>query len=63
MPFSHENRRAFAIKYFAFVGTGFSIPFIAVYWQLYDISVYHCIPDRRADLQAFWDSRKANTSA
>ncbi|PCH34570.1 hypothetical protein WOLCODRAFT_27291 [Wolfiporia cocos MD-104 SS10] len=34
LPFQWKNRRAFAIKYTAFVTTGFMIPFIAVGYQL-----------------------------
>ncbi|KAF9488556.1 hypothetical protein BDN71DRAFT_1457062 [Pleurotus eryngii] len=33
LPFSYSNRRAFALKYFTFVATGFSIPFIAIWWS------------------------------
>ncbi|EIN04088.1 hypothetical protein PUNSTDRAFT_55689 [Punctularia strigosozonata HHB-11173 SS5] len=34
-PFTYHNRRkAFAVKYVVFVGTGFSIPFIASWYQI-----------------------------
>ncbi|KAH9946710.1 hypothetical protein B0H21DRAFT_386333 [Amylocystis lapponica] len=35
MPFTYKNRAAFRAKYLAFVGTGFVIPFVAVYYQLW----------------------------
>ncbi|KAJ3515051.1 hypothetical protein NLJ89_g2001 [Agrocybe chaxingu] len=34
MPFSMKNRRALGLKMFAYMGTGFSIPFIATYVTL-----------------------------
>ncbi|GBE85671.1 hypothetical protein BKA93DRAFT_755296 [Sparassis latifolia] len=38
MPFSYSNRTAFRSKYIAFVSTGFLLPFIAGYWQLWKSS-------------------------
>ncbi|KAJ7736160.1 hypothetical protein B0H16DRAFT_1574636 [Mycena metata] len=35
MPFDHSNRRRFAAKAFAYMGFGFTLPFIAVGWQWY----------------------------
>ncbi|KAH9936524.1 uncharacterized protein B0H18DRAFT_325136 [Fomitopsis serialis] len=34
MPFSYDNKRAFAIKYTIFCLTGFGLPFVAVVYQL-----------------------------
>ncbi|OCH85864.1 hypothetical protein OBBRIDRAFT_797736, partial [Obba rivulosa] len=34
-PFSWKNKRTFAIKSLAFMGTGFAVPFVAVWWQLF----------------------------
>ncbi|PVF95867.1 hypothetical protein CPB86DRAFT_710324 [Serendipita vermifera] len=34
MPFSYRNKKAFAAKVAIFFATGFSIPFIAVKYQL-----------------------------
>ncbi|KAF9812720.1 hypothetical protein IEO21_06028 [Rhodonia placenta] len=34
LPFDYTNKRAFAFKYTTFCVTAFSIPFIAVGWQL-----------------------------
>lgn len=33
LPFDYTNKRSFAIKAVAYMGTGFSIPFIAIWWQ------------------------------
>ncbi|TFK35144.1 hypothetical protein BDQ12DRAFT_568502, partial [Crucibulum laeve] len=35
VPFSCTNRKALAFKFLAYLGTGFSIPFIAIWWQWY----------------------------
>ncbi|KAJ6616845.1 hypothetical protein B0H10DRAFT_2035933, partial [Mycena sp. CBHHK59/15] len=35
MPFDYSNSRKFAIKFFAFTGFGFALPFVAVGWQWY----------------------------
>ncbi|KAI0338124.1 hypothetical protein BDW22DRAFT_1363239 [Trametopsis cervina] len=34
LPFGVGSKRAFAAKYLAFVGFGFSLPFVAGWWQL-----------------------------
>ncbi|KAI0693060.1 cytochrome c oxidase subunit VIIc-domain-containing protein [Cytidiella melzeri] len=34
LPFGVTNKRAFTAKYWTFLGVGFSIPFIAGWWQL-----------------------------
>ncbi|KAF4622256.1 hypothetical protein D9613_009010 [Agrocybe pediades] len=34
-PFSWDKKRAFAVKCAVYMGTGFSIPFAAVWWQLH----------------------------
>ncbi|PPQ94934.1 hypothetical protein CVT25_004420 [Psilocybe cyanescens] len=34
IPFSTDNKKALAAKCLAYMGTGFMIPFIAVYWTL-----------------------------
>ncbi|KAG8751702.1 hypothetical protein FRC12_012304 [Ceratobasidium sp. 428] len=33
-PFSYQNKAAFAMKTFLFLGAGFSIPFVAVGYQV-----------------------------
>ncbi|KAI0075184.1 hypothetical protein K474DRAFT_1664569 [Panus rudis PR-1116 ss-1] len=33
-PFTFDKRKGFLVKYLVFMSTGFSIPWIAVYWQL-----------------------------
>ncbi|KAK9896055.1 hypothetical protein P389DRAFT_74011 [Cystobasidium minutum MCA 4210] len=33
MPFDYRNRRAFGVKLVAFLGTGFALPFVAVWFQ------------------------------
>ncbi|KAF9035179.1 hypothetical protein BJ165DRAFT_1510681 [Panaeolus papilionaceus] len=34
VPFTvNKNRRLFALKCLAYMGTGFSIPFIAIWWH------------------------------
>ncbi|KAG9092144.1 hypothetical protein FS749_015968, partial [Ceratobasidium sp. UAMH 11750] len=33
-PFSYQNKAAFAVKTFLFLGTGFAIPFVAVGYQV-----------------------------
>lgn len=36
LPFKVHNRKIpYAIIHFGFLGFGFALPFIAVYWQLY----------------------------
>ncbi|KAG8990233.1 hypothetical protein FRB94_011342 [Tulasnella sp. JGI-2019a] len=35
MPFDYRNKRTFAVKMVAFLGTGFAIPFIAAYYQMH----------------------------
>ncbi|KAF9524562.1 hypothetical protein CPB83DRAFT_861137 [Crepidotus variabilis] len=35
MPFSSENRRLFAVKCLLYMGTGFSVPFIASWWHIH----------------------------
>ncbi|KAF8154530.1 hypothetical protein B0H34DRAFT_716892 [Crassisporium funariophilum] len=32
-PFSTKNKKALAVKFLAYMGTGFAIPFIAVWWH------------------------------
>ncbi|KAF9263180.1 hypothetical protein L218DRAFT_959484 [Marasmius fiardii PR-910] len=32
LPFDPTNKRAFAMKFIAYVGTGFALPFVATYW-------------------------------
>ncbi|KAF9518693.1 hypothetical protein BS47DRAFT_1289425, partial [Hydnum rufescens UP504] len=34
MPFQYRNKRAFAFKVVAYLGLGFSIPFVAANYQL-----------------------------
>jgi hypothetical protein len=34
VPFGFRNKRAFRMKYLAYVGTGAALPFIAAWWQL-----------------------------
>ncbi|EKM51321.1 uncharacterized protein PHACADRAFT_213170 [Phanerochaete carnosa HHB-10118-sp] len=34
MPFAFGSKATFRAKYLAFVGFGFSLPFVAAYWQL-----------------------------
>ncbi|KAG9128170.1 hypothetical protein FRC07_003999 [Ceratobasidium sp. 392] len=33
-PFSYQNKAAFAVKVFTFLGAGFAIPFVAVGYQV-----------------------------
>ncbi|KAH7344588.1 hypothetical protein B0J17DRAFT_712249 [Rhizoctonia solani] len=33
-PFSYQNKAAFAFKVTAFLGAGFAIPFVAVFYQV-----------------------------
>ncbi|KAF9923771.1 hypothetical protein FBU30_006179 [Linnemannia zychae] len=35
IPFSTKNKPALAIGVTAFLGTGFALPFVAMYWQHY----------------------------
>ncbi|KAG8878957.1 hypothetical protein FRB97_002053 [Tulasnella sp. 331] len=35
MPFDYRNKKMFAVKMVAFLGTGFAIPFIAAYYQMH----------------------------
>jgi len=34
MPFSYRNKAAFGVKLVLFLGTGFSLPFFAAWYQL-----------------------------
>ncbi|KAI0781590.1 hypothetical protein BC629DRAFT_1594331 [Irpex lacteus] len=34
LPFGTTNRAGFATKYWAFLAAGFSLPFVAGWWQL-----------------------------
>ncbi|KAI0919951.1 hypothetical protein AcW1_002925 [Taiwanofungus camphoratus] len=34
-PFSYKNKKTFGVKYVIFCGTGFALPWIAVWWQLH----------------------------
>lgn len=42
MPFDYRNRKTFAVKLVLFTSTGFAIPFIAAYYQLYVRSALPC---------------------
>ncbi|KAH9840548.1 uncharacterized protein C8Q71DRAFT_412481 [Rhodofomes roseus] len=35
LPFTYYNKKAFAVKFSVFCLTGFSLPFVAVAWQLH----------------------------
>ncbi|RDB19087.1 hypothetical protein Hypma_014459 [Hypsizygus marmoreus] len=32
-PFSYDNKKTFAFKAIAYMGTGFLVPFIAIWWN------------------------------
>ncbi|EIN04089.1 hypothetical protein PUNSTDRAFT_55690 [Punctularia strigosozonata HHB-11173 SS5] len=36
VPFGYRNKKAFRIKYVAYLGTGFALPFVAVGYQLHN---------------------------
>ncbi|KAF9255199.1 hypothetical protein L218DRAFT_884650, partial [Marasmius fiardii PR-910] len=33
LPFDPTNKRAFTIKFLTILGTGFAVPFVAIYWS------------------------------